>query len=94
MKTQLFLAERDGRFGKVHLLVDQHGDVIPGQIESHVSHGADQLSQLSVTFYLHQNFIRVGDPCDPVSQHIDRLVAEAKSEIALMTKAAHARLAA
>lgn len=50
--TKLEVQMRDTAFGLKLVLVDQNGDVVPGQIETVLRCGLGELDQLTVTFHI------------------------------------------
>jgi hypothetical protein len=91
-KPRFFVAERPLRFGKGLCLVDEYGDIVPGQRSCNINQSFDDVPSVTVTFLMVPSGVPLHDSIDPVMSRINELVAIAKAEIVLNTAAAKQRL--
>tara|TARA_Y100000815_G_scaffold148998_1_gene134737 strand:+ start:46 stop:351 length:306 start_codon:yes stop_codon:yes gene_type:complete len=90
MATKLYLAERPAYGipgGKALLIVDQDGDVVPGQISCDLHQSARELSTVTVTLSVTERSVAIGEPpcMGPVwMRRANAIAAAAIEELAMM----------
>ncbi|MCY1295433.1 hypothetical protein D9M68_852420 [compost metagenome] len=90
---KLYLCEREVPFGKSWLLVNEKGEILPGQREVKLHCEPGCLPEIIVTFLANaEHGVACGEPPKAPISRIDQLVEQAKAEINEMAAKAKAKI--
>lgn len=90
---KLYLCEREVPFGKSWLLVNEKGEILPGQREVKLHCEPGCLPEIIVTFLANaEHGVACGEPPKAPISRIDQLVEQAKAEINQMAAKAKAKI--